>query len=117
MILCQKVESSRLYRANTKVEYTNIVKHLQKITTKAEIIRENGSKSVADEEKENHISSLKGSIQAKDELIEGMIENYCETSEELDNLRTNHECVLMQLAAANERIKDLENKNKELNDK
>ena len=51
------------------------------------------------------------------EFIEGMIENVCETSEELVNLRTNHEYVLMQLAAANERIKDLENKNKELNNK
>ena len=52
------------------------------------IIRENGPKSDADEEKENHISSLKGSIQAKDEFIEAMIENFCEASEELDNLRT-----------------------------
>lgn len=59
-----------------------------KTTTEAEIIRENGSKSDSDEGKENHIISLKGSIDAKNELIKGMIENFCETSEELDNLRT-----------------------------
>ena len=109
-------------RDKFKAKYENALTQVEVANEKIQHLENEGkgfinaSKSDADKEKEkeSQIHSLKETIDTKEEIIKHMIEEIVETSDERDNLRIKYEDALMQLAAANEKIENLENENEGL---